>query len=137
MTTDEAWDLWLKQLRDPSAKKAIRQLESAKTGGRCCLGHACFVLLPPQSRETNQYDEVLYDGYKALFPPSLAKLLNVTRGVKFVHPIVISKDGDEVEVISITGINDGTDYTLFQIADILEEQRAKRNLKEFDETEVV
>ena len=45
ITRNEAWELWLAQLRSPDAKKVTGQLESNYDNAeRCCLGHCCHAL---------------------------------------------------------------------------------------------
>ena len=149
ISQNEAWVFWLKQLRDPNVQKAVGTLETCKdptNPPRCCLGHACHVLIP-ETRHVKHIERKTKDGIvervaevfygkedeaeSGLLPESVARLLNVTPYVMF-HNKILGREGNIYGGYrKMTFVNDNTPMSLSEIADLLEEQRKAGNLKPF------
>ena len=137
--TEEAWRLWLAFLREPGREKTEGKLEDVEhPEQRCCLGHACHVL--GAERHADEHEgEVLYDGREDEFTVPLAKLLNVTPTVYFRRPAPVPKPrshtfegtGVTVGFLSAAKLNDDTDLTPAEIADVLERERAAGNIQPY------
>ena len=60
---------WIDYLKRPETKKAKSKLEDFKDPeARCCLGHACHVLIPDSRAVVRHYKEVIYE-HAASYPP--------------------------------------------------------------------
>ena len=124
---------WLDQLRDPEAGKTTEKLESSvKSNERCCLGHACHAL--GSDREACADGIVYYDGEEGILPRSVEQKLNITHRGDFKEPIIVKfmkrEDlpyglrpyGTERQVSDLIEVNDFTELTPQQIADVIEDQ---------------
>ena len=124
---------WLDQLRDPQARKTTEKLESSvKPNERCCLGHACHAL--GSDREACADGIVYYDGEEGILPRSVEQKLNITHRGDFKEPIIVKfmkrEDlpyglrpyGTERQVSDLIEVNDFTELTPQQIADVIEDQ---------------
>ena len=118
MTRDEARALWIKQLRDPEAKKEKGALESPYDSNmRCCLGHACHALGAERKvRTAAGQDTILYEGAAAILPERIAVLLDITTMGSLVEETKIGK----ACISALTDMNDYTDMQPSDIADWLE-----------------
>ena len=135
---DENRRKWLAQLRDPESKKTTEKLESSiKSNERCCLGHACHAL--SADREAFADGIVYYDGEEGILPRSVEQKLNITHRGDFKEPITvrfmkrvdlpvgIRPYGTEIEANDLIEVNDFTDLTPKEIADVIEEQFRTNN----------
>lgn len=41
----DVWDAWVERLLDPESKQAQNRLKDSGSGGMCCLGHLCDVVI--------------------------------------------------------------------------------------------
>ena len=129
MTKDAAWEKWLAKLRDPDSKQFFHKLESFyNPEERCCLGHACHVLISHLRTAHDDSSYVEYDGAEEGLPPSVAKMLDVSSLVIFREQ-VFTQHG---YFNSAAALNDSTKFSLNEIADILEKERERGNLVSFD-----
>ena len=134
------WSRWLARLREPTSRKVTGCLEHPYGEGMCCLGHACDELLPEEARcevvDDTETGEIVikWDDEDCVLPHTLAHDLDMETSGHFRTPIVLAdyglahEDKAEKEAASIVVVNDRTDATLDQIADILERERDKGNL---------
>ena len=126
-TRTEAFDLWLKQLRDPRSQRYRYELQSAsQPNARCCLGHLCHALgVDVEVRG----DYVYYDRCSTGLPEGVAKLLNITQIGKFKEGVEYRNGTYE----SLAALNDESDIDLDGIARIIEEQLEADNYLPFPE----
>ena len=146
MIPQEELDIWLRALRDPDAQKHCGSLEDYDNPkARCCLGHACAALGLKRADDQwiqDNYGEktVLYgvdrgDYDETCLPKSLSKRLNISPGGGFIKKIEIegqNENGAPILFDSLVHVNDDTDLTLAQIADLIEEQNRKKNFRKTD-----
>ena len=137
MSRDEAWKKWMEVLRDPSSLKKIGVLESnVNPNARCCLGHACHALIPETRRVTlpRAGSLVRYgaDEWSAqVLPPELTELLGVDASCTFKKRVEVPRDrikDTSTLNLSATALNDNTDLSPSEIADILERERDRGNI---------
>ena len=132
---DENRREWLAQLRDPESKKTIGELESYDdTNERCCLGHACYAL--NIHCDINITDRtVSYDTEAGKLPNSACRKLNIDRIGRLNNDILLSDDDeyDNFYISNLTTLNDDTDLSPQEIADIIEDQFKTNNFKPFEE----
>jgi len=132
--------LWLKQLRSDEAEKHVGFLENYYNNKkRCCLGHACHVLAPEIRDVKNM--QVHYGKMCGLLPRNVAKLLNITLAGDFHETHLISDlqkvipglihTSDQDRFDSLTEINDHTNITLSQMADLIEWAYEEKKLVEW------
>ena len=129
---------WLAQLRDPEAGKALGMLEDPNDPNqRCCLGHACHAL----GADRKLYDGKVWYGKDLKSPSALpsgvmdalamwgrdgdfrasVSMADVRRIVGRPARLDEGIDDDEKEWIqSLSALNDGTDLTPAEIADVIE-----------------
>ena len=121
---------WLSQLRDPESKKETGQLESLDDSNtRCCLGHACHALGIKRLVESYAHEQekvVTYDFQNTNLPYSACNMLNINVLGEFKKEVLVN--GKYCQ--SLTEINDFTDLTPKEIADLIEEQFKENNLEE-------
>lgn len=130
---------WLDYLRAPGRRKTKYRLEDpADPEARCCLGHACAALpgLAERSmgalsdhcaiREYGRVEGVYYDDADGGMPDAVCMALGVGPHAAFRRPVEI--DGRACE--SAADLNDYTDLTPAEIADVLEEQFSNGNMVE-------
>jgi len=127
MERAEAFELWLKQLRDPESKKAQGELEYLnEPEARCCLGHACHVFIS----DTRQilFDEVCYGTSlgsisSSDLPFEVMDVLKIGPNGEFKEPMkVINTEGELIRITTLACLNDKTDYSLAEIADVIEDK---------------
>ena len=118
---------WLAQLRDPESKKQAGKLESLDdSNARCCLGHACHALGIERWVEYHEDKIVTYDFRTTNLPGSACNMLNIDILGEFKKEVLVNGNFYR----SLTEINDLTDLTPQEIADIVEDQFENDNLKE-------
>lgn len=112
---------WIDYLKQPDTKKAINVLDNGK--GRCCLGHACYVMEIPSVSEgrviTSQgvMEVILYDGIASIAPDSLVEKVGLYNNIgetmtgAWIAPYSRA---------SLAAINDDTDATPQEIGAYLE-----------------
>ena len=126
---------WLEKLRDPNSHKMKGRLESGNYPNyRCCMGHACSAL--GEERFAGEFDgedheidaNVGYGDAENLYhwTEKVAHDLNVNYRGEFEKPLDI--EGKAIE--SLDQLNDHTDLTTQQIADVIEENLINGNLGE-------
>ena len=141
ITPREKRQKWYDFLRVTGRQKTKRLLEDYRNPeARCFLGHACHIFLS-DTREvkTNPegINEVWYgDGVKEnnILPESLAVLLDITPSCQFRNPVYIGTNdyGSTVSYYDrVSDLNDFTDMSLADIADVLEEEDGEGNLEPF------
>ena len=133
---------WLKVMRDPKSGKALKKLENPENRhDRCCLGHLCHAM-QAKSKVANfgsmhssdgGRDCVFYDfndhrWTHDVLPNELAKELDITFTGSFNTPI----DIDGCEVSSMASLNDDTDLTPAEIANVIESQFKAGNVTPYD-----
>lgn len=135
---------WLEFLREPGRKKAQGALEyHYDPDARCCLGHAGHLFVPDTRKLDGDY--VFYDGrgntagrriQRALFITHAGEfresvVVDRSRGIESDEEVTLNDDGN-VLIGSCATLNDATDLTMAEIADIIEEQFKNNNLVEPD-----
>lgn len=123
ITDQEIYDnrlKWIEYLKRPETKKHTDALEDSKNPDcRCCLGHACHVLIPGL-RETCHGD-VYYSGEDAYLPEELVKLLGMhsfAGGAKAESGLNTDKDLGSIKDLSY--LNDAREITPQEIGAYLE-----------------
>ena len=117
-------------MRDPRFGKMQQQLEDPdNSNDRCCLGHLCHAMNVPSELDNDGDPEYIFDGdsHSAYLPSGLAKALDMTTQGDFMRGIIV----DGVVVMHMSGLNDDTDLTPAQIADVIEEQFEAGNIASF------
>ena len=115
---------WLAELRKPTSKRHLGELESPKDPfARCCLGHACAALIPERRTSTAEGTYLGRKGYRitymdqsAQLPPSVAKMLDIHPRGYFIKPVQCGR----FELISLIQVNDKARYNPKQIALLIE-----------------
>ena len=116
---------WLDFLRQPGRKKAKEVLEQySDNEARCCLGHACHYFGVDRVVK-HEVHSVLYCNNGSCLPDSLQWDLDMTEGGDFWEAIDV---GDEI-IADCIGLNDETDLSMSEIADIIEQQMIAGNMK--------
>ena len=128
---DENRQKWLDQLRDPESKKARGMLEDSKDkNSRCCLGHACHAL-GIERDEDKKYSVIYYDCEDTNLPFGARNALDIDGRGSFKEPVNItsvhhnsltSVHEDYMTAYDLIDINDETDLTPQEIADVIEDQ---------------
>lgn len=132
---------WINYLRSDDIGKMVNKLEHKyENNRRCCLGHACHVLgLSRRIASTHNRLLVSYKSNTRAKDSSVDNLpveaqlkLNLDRRGQFKQCIMITKDvyGTDRHICNLQQLNDKTDLTLSQIADIIEEQLKLGNFVE-------
>ena len=118
---DFAFDAWLKQLRKPESGKHQRALFSPfNKNHACCLGHACIALIPDMLEVNSVGAYSGADGSCNTLPQILQEFLDILPSGNFEEAVVLR--ADMVPCGSLAGVNDYTDLTPQQIADVIEAQ---------------
>ena len=114
---DQAFTLWLGVLRDPKSEKMCGALaHHFHTDQRCCLGHACHALGLP----LEQWDwRGGYGGEHSYLPARISELLDITQLGAFREPLLI--DGLKARFESLAGLNDASNLSPAEIADVIED----------------
>ena len=128
---------WLAQLRSPEAKKTTLKLENSKNPDhRCCLGHACHALGIQrevlESQNTVNGWMVHYGEQTSYLPDEASLKLAILCNGEFVNEIKIDHIHSyyaNIEFENLAQINDHTELTPAEIADIIEEQFKANNFK--------
>lgn len=69
---------WIDYLKLPDTKKSAGRLENPVVPeNRCCLGHACHVLIPELRKQSDESFTVYYDDEMAYAPVSLKQKLGL------------------------------------------------------------
>ena len=117
---------WLAVLRDPESKKTRGVLESCTDpDARCCLGHACHALGITKTMPLFP-GYILYHSESQYLPMHARRALMVSRNGSFKKSIII----DNKELSNIAQVNDMTDLTPQEIADVIEDQFENNNFIE-------
>ena len=134
---------WLDQLRNPEAGKHQRQIEDvANPSKRHVMGHACHVLGAERDTYEDKFvtykdaeDMQFYNGLgrsmtsAGILPYTVAEKLNITRHGRFN----IELYRDRTFFRNLTLINDKSEMTLHEMADIIEKQFANDNFAPFSD----
>ena len=138
---------WLNVMRDPESGKATGELEDATNPSeRCCLGHLAYSMESDRRRNNiGPSVEYFYPGSASwsttYLPVSLAKELDMDKIGSFIKPItvdgIVKFNGAITEFNSMSELNDDTDLTSAQIADIIEEQWEAGNIGPFNDMDPI
>ena len=130
--------IWLAQLRDKSALKTHGKLEDANTpNSRCCLGHACHAL--GYKRKVFECDlggpDVFYDDQVASLSIEVQNDLGIDSVGTFRKRIRLDESRIKYSHLkpvfqNLSDINDRTNLTLGEIADLIEAQLKTDNFVE-------
>ena len=119
---------WLDFLRGEGRRKAKGLLEKIagydKENPRCCLGHACVAL---GMKGVKDNTNMIYDGSSALLPLSAQIQLGISSDGSFKECVSVGS----ATYSSLSTINDCTDLSPADIADVIEEQFKNDNFEEF------
>lgn len=137
---NENFKAWMLRLRDPESKQAKGSLgfvedytQPISQAGMCCLGHAAFVAGRLSPHELQRYKLQLPNGDTALLDLETAEWLGIAGhpmlfeksnypkplGFNIAIPEELRPDGHQPKSY-VTELNDQSDLTLAQIADLLE-----------------
>ena len=120
---DEAFKLWLEVLRDPKSEKTQGRLEDPDNAkARCCLGHACHALGEERYVKTSGagYPSqapyiVMYAGDAGVLSEGAASLLGIQP-----DGLLKESDGGVKGMYTLVDLNDDTNLTPAEIADVIE-----------------
>ena len=128
---DENRRKWLAVLRDPKSSKNRGSLESYwDENSRCCLGHACHAL-DVEKEESKPDSAVYYDGKDSILPKGARNALDIDHRGNFIEPVTIisvhpnsltHRYEDYFTAYDLIDVNDNTNLTPKEIADVIEEQ---------------
>ena len=106
MTEKEQIKLWVAELRSGKYKQIRGWLNAC--GGYCCFGVACKILIPEPLLIISSHSNTISGGYPSdqTHAPKWLKELNLD---------FIKKSGQ-----ALSHINDNTDFTFDEIADLIE-----------------
>ena len=131
LSRDEAVEMWLRELRGPTALKMTGKLaHPLNENARCCLGHLCAAIGAKRTIDRfdycgETYPRVCYEGETTVLPKKVCRVLDITEKGEFVHPVRL--DGYMCTFSSLVSLNDQTGLTPAQIADVIEKQIAADN----------
>ena len=115
---DENRQKWLAVLRAPESSKAVGVLESRTyENSRCCLGHACHALGITRTVTTGP-EYVRYDSESKWLPPAARRALRINANGNFKKTIEV----DDKVLNSLAQVNDRTELSPAEIADVIEDQ---------------
>lgn len=143
---NDNFKLWLERLRDPASEKATNALgyvneaepENISKGAMCCLGHACYVAGNLERVPTSRHELQTKSGDRALLDAETVKWLGIEGypnllmerdshlnssgepSYNIAIPVEVRPPLGYHENSTVTTLNDSTDLTLAQIADVLE-----------------
>ena len=124
---DENRRKWLAVLRDPQSKKKVNKLEDLDNSNvRCCLGHACHALGIERKVVYFPNGFVAYGNKTETLPFSACNMLNMEPNGKFKKEVLV----EDEPYWSLARINDNTDLTPQEMADVIEDQFENDNLEE-------
>lgn len=126
------FDRWLAALRSNQYRKGKDCL--SKDGQFCCLGVACELAKEQLNLVVGENDkgQITYDGYNNLLPPNVRHWLGlrVDNGAAKGYEALKDRNGNPIVYVTTTGavspcnmlptLNDNTDLTFPEIADIIE-----------------
>ena len=125
---------WFSVMRDPKSGKCKGRLQDVTNpNDRCCLGHLGFSMGVTTGIKVdkcdNEYVAYFYGGRTngIVLPSALAKELDMTQCGDFVEVIEIG----DAEYCSMSVINDETDLTMAEIADVIEAQFKAGNVTRY------
>ena len=130
---------WLRVMRDPKSGKTKHKLENLENrNNRCCLGHLCYSMngnskVTSYGCDIEGKDTVFYDFNDEVWehdvlPNELAKELDMTPTGSFTMAIDIGV----ISVRSMASLNDDTELTPAEIADVIEAQFRAGNVTPYD-----
>ena len=120
---DENRQKWLAVLRAPESKRASGILESRyEENARCCLGHACHALGISRTVPSGP-GYVHYDSESKWLPMNARRALMVNSNGYFKKSIIV----DGRMFFSLAQLNDNTELSPQEIADVIEEQFENNN----------
>lgn len=111
---------WIDYLKEPTTQKHVGSLESpTNSDSRCCLGHACHVLIPDGRDSSSRNGLVYYDNQTSYAPLGVQIMLGLwsPAGSLFMND-TINFHGHQL--VSLAGMNDTTNLTSQQIGEYLE-----------------
>ena len=111
---------WFAVLRAPESSKAVGVLESrTDENSRCCLGHACHALGIARTVPNESAPEyVRYDSESKWLPPAARRALRINANGNFKRSIEIN----DTVLNSLSQVNDRTELSPAEIADVIEDQ---------------
>ena len=127
---------WLGVMRDPQSGRCKDRLQDvADSNSRCCLGHLGYSMGATIEIRLNEYrvKAVHYsygdgiDSNVSVLPSALAKELDITRIGDFIKDIKIG----DTSFACMAEVNDKTDLTIAEIADVIEAQYKAKNVARF------
>ena len=157
---DEAFRLWLEVLRDPKSEKEKGRLENPDNpNARCCLGHACHalgaerrVVQHPTSAMPASHDvRVEYGGagehgeggQYSVLPADVARVLKLTYEGSFKWDALPADDalrytvGAPFGLDSLASLNDKTNISPAELADVIEALWKNRGFKTYYDYEEI
>ena len=145
MLREDYFRLWDEVLRRPESKKEQGQLENIDDPNSCCcLGHLVREMVAEghvDIRRKVTCGKVTYDDTSSVLPSAVSEKLGVTVDGAFKEPISVpvarvlpnkrrafpSWCSTEVSISHLPSLNDNTDFSLNEIADVIKEQFAAGN----------
>ena len=123
---------WIAWLRNPLAKRWFDVLENpVNPAERCCLGHACWLFFSEGREVVNEQcihdvkKYITYGSEKYELPREVQEKLDINSCGQFKESFKI----DDRLITCCTGLNDyNYDISMYEIADIIEEQMLADNL---------
>lgn len=123
---------WTEALRSGKYAKTVGFLHTVN--GWCCLGVLCDVAGLAGHKEVNE-GAYSYFGEIAQLPAQLAKHLDINENGGLHVPLTFDKDrdgrADNEAHHSLANINDDTNYSFSQIADVIEQKHAAGHLRPY------
>lgn len=109
---------WIAYLKSPTTKKAYKRLvDPMDHEARCCLGHACHILIPESFKPSNcTFMECVT--YPSAHVINLLGLWNSSGGNPENSPFFVNLEVPNV--IDLASLNDHTSYTPQQVGEYLE-----------------
>ena len=127
---------WLRQLRSPDANKANSMLEYTDYAGivrRCCLGQACHALGITRSETKFKWSPIIEVAYgdqpdRLHLPAEAVIKLGINKTGTFIRPVAMG-DGQWQD---LTALNDMEEFTLKEIANVIEDCLVMGNFQPYD-----
>ena len=122
---------WLAALRRPGSGKRVGCLEDVEAPHkRCCLGHACAALAPGlRFVDTLAGARVRYRGHDKTLPAEVSRMLGIDREGTFRATV----DAGGRSNVGLMELNDATNLTSAEIADVIEAQFRLDNFESPDD----
>ena len=129
MINQDALDKWLKVLRSPLSQRTKGKLENGVySEARCCLGHLCHALDVPRYQIDGESGLVEYgedgDASWSQLPEYVARQVGITQNGDFFRRIEYKGD----IYYCLADLNDKTEVTPQEIADVIEREAKANNL---------